>query len=107
MDKSIVREVFPKRHLVLSILLIVMNTFMQRWNAGSFDTVSLGWFDGRVNQYYQFVVLGTSGERCGVSKNFFSPYDIAFAQNRFYFLNDRVLWRTPTGRCLIMICIEQ
>ena len=90
MDKSIVREVFPKRHLVLSILLIVMNTFMQSWNAGSFDTVSLGWFDGRVNQYYQFLVLGTSGERYGVSKNFFSPYDIAFAQNRVYFLNDRV-----------------
>jgi hypothetical protein len=48
----------------------------------------LSWYDTRVEQTVEIVAVDAEGRECPVPRLEFKPYDLLFAQSRFYFLYD-------------------
>ena len=61
------------------------------------NAVPLGWYDSRINNFYSFDLVDSEGERTKVRRTFFAPYDLPFAQNRFYFLSQDSLLANTYG----------
>ena len=49
----------------------------------------LGWLDAPFVSRFEFRAVTTSGERIEIPPSRFEPYDMPFAQNRFYFITKR------------------
>jgi hypothetical protein len=72
---------FTKWNAILSLLVMLIGyTFLSQTRAG--------WFDTRVNNFYEFEAVGEDGSVYNIPRGFWAPYDIPFAQDNFYFLND-------------------
>lgn len=80
LDKGTIKKLYTPSNLVLSALLIF-------YSPKFFSNLELGWLDSRVNQLYEFEAVGESGAEYRLGRNFFSPFDLDFAQNRFYFID--------------------
>ena len=50
--------------------------------------VVLAWFDSPVSYSYYVTAKGLSGKEYEIPKGFFAPYDVYFAQARFYYLEE-------------------
>lgn len=48
----------------------------------------LMWYDTNYDSYYEFIGVGDSGEEYSIPRLFFAPYDLIFAQNRFWYLDE-------------------
>jgi hypothetical protein len=55
------------------------------------STKKLTWFDTRLNYKYDIEVTTAEGRKYEVGRLFFSPYNLQFTQNRFWFLEKRPL----------------
>lgn len=75
---------FSKPSFFASLAVIGLSPFF-------FNPVKLAWLDTNLNNSYDLEVVGLSGRVYPVSRVFMSPYDLSFAQNRFYFLSDENL----------------
>jgi len=53
-----------------------------------YKPVALGWWDARVNTIYDFYATTENGEKIRLNRNYFSPYDTIFTQNRLYYISD-------------------
>jgi hypothetical protein len=55
----------------------------------------LAWYDTNLNNFYELEAVGDSGAIYQIGRDFMSPYDFPFAQNRFWYLsNESLLVRT-------------
>jgi len=81
LTKEQTEYIFNRKIFVLSIFFVIVSIPF-------FKPVRLGWYDTRLNEIYTFEAVGKSGKRYDLHSNFFSPYDLPFSQNRFYFLSD-------------------
>ncbi len=79
---------FTRKNAVLSLFVILAAfAFLPQTNAG--------WFDTRVNNFYEFEAVGANGTVRPLARGFWAPYDIPFAQVNFFYLNDdEVIVRT-------------
>ncbi|MEM1029193.1 MAG: hypothetical protein AAGN82_02535 [Myxococcota bacterium] len=82
MSQSEARRLFGLRHVFFWASLPAM--FFVREYA---TVMRLGWLDTELNTTYHFEAVGESGRVYPVSRSFFSPYDVIFAQNRFQYLS--------------------
>jgi hypothetical protein len=74
-------NLFTRRNAILSVLVIVLgHNYLSETNTG--------WFDTRVNNYYEFEAIDTNGTIRPIARGLWAPYDIPFAQDRFFFLSD-------------------
>lgn len=53
---------------------------------GAFRSAELGWIDTRLNNMYRMEAVSSSGTRGELGPDYFAPYDMRFAQNRFSYL---------------------
>jgi len=79
------RFLFTRRNAILSVLVIVLgHNYLSETNTG--------WFDTRVNNFYEFEAIDTNGTIRPIARGLWAPYDIPFAQDRFFFLNaDKII----------------
>ena len=71
------------RYISVIVILFCVHIFHQR---------QLGWFDTRVNNFFEFELADSNGEYVQVSRNFFSPYDVVFSLSEFFYvLKDKKL----------------
>ena len=89
MPDSFTRELFSRKHFLFSlVVLFPLSSYV-------FQSTPLAWFDTSLSYFHKIYVVTEEGTEYPVPKNFFSPFDIALAQDRFYFLGDeRILTRT-------------
>lgn len=80
LGEQYVSVLFSRKKFILSTLIIVLSLF---YFAPSF----LGWIDSRMNQMY-VIEAETPAGTYEITRNFMSPYDIIFDQNRLYFLSN-------------------
>jgi len=80
-----------QREYIFSGKVFVLTIFFIIISIPFFKPVRLGWYDTRLNEIYTFEAVGESGKIYDLHSNFFSPYDLPFSQNRFYFLSDENL----------------
>jgi len=73
------RDLFERRMLILSILLIALSHTLFRPKA-------LGWYDTPLSTVYRFEAVATSGQVYEVAPVDLAPYEFSFAQGRFHFL---------------------
>jgi len=79
-----ITAVFNKKHATLSLILFLLAPIF-------FRPVYLGWYDTPLNNFYRLEAIGESGTVYEIGRNFMSPYDPIFAQNRFWYLNNTPL----------------
>lgn len=80
--RDVLSRAFNRRNGFICALIVLLQPWL-------FAFTALGWYDSAVNQHYEFEVVGESGRRYDVGRNFFAPFDISFAQNRHPYLNER------------------
>ncbi len=80
MENKSLNFLFTKEKFYLSLILIPLSIFF-------FTPTVLGWYDTKVNHIYVLEAITEDGEIYPIERNFFSPYDASFAQNRFTFLD--------------------
>lgn len=81
MPANMVKQLFSKRNLVVSVIVIV-------FSGAYFYTVNLGWYDARLFHYFEIEGVGESGETYEIEKNFMDPYHMYFSFNRYLYLVD-------------------
>lgn len=60
-----------------------------------FSPKPLAWWDSNLNTVYDFIVTTKNEEKIKLNRNDFSPYDLIFTQNRFYYsTSDKVVNNT-------------
>jgi hypothetical protein len=74
--------VFTKKHLIVSVLLIVSGTFWCK-------PVKLAWFDVPLNYTYRFEAETESGQTLQLPPKFFAPFDNQITLSRFGFLDGK------------------
>lgn len=77
-------NVFPQLTIRQSFVMSVMTIVVMHFVAPQ----PLGWWDTRLAAVYDVEVLGSDGNVYRVSRQDMSPYDVTFAQNRFWYLHD-------------------
>lgn len=82
MDLSDAKRLFGLRNPYLWLSIPLMYTI----NSFTFVT-KLGWIDTELHTTYHFEAVGESGHTYPLSRSFFSPFDINFAQNRFRYIS--------------------
>ncbi|MEQ9424516.1 MAG: hypothetical protein RJQ09_08875 [Cyclobacteriaceae bacterium] len=70
-----------RNYLIYVICLLVAPLF--------YSNLKLSWLDSGIINYYSFYLKSGSDELIKLDASFFSPYDLVFAQNRFFFHTDR------------------
>lgn len=74
-------HLFTRKNAILSLLVILAAyVFLPQTNAG--------WFDTRANNFYEFEAIDANGTVRPMARGIWAPYDIPFAQEYFFFLND-------------------
>lgn len=81
LSKDSLRLVYSKRSFLIFICIVLSSPLF-------YSPTALGWWDSRVNTIYDFYATSENGNRFKLNRNDFSPYDIIFTQNRFYYLNN-------------------
>ncbi|MGE4650441.1 MAG: hypothetical protein AAEJ53_06110 [Myxococcota bacterium] len=81
---------YTARNRTVSVVVVLLSF-------GYLNAVPLGWYDSRINNFYSFDLVDSDGERTKVRRTFFAPYDLPFAQNRFYFLSQESLLANTYG----------
>ena len=78
-------DFFSRKLLVLvsPVIIVVSSLF--------FDPIPLGWYDSRINNYFEFEVEVENGEKMRLSREFFSPYDIIFSQDEFFYITEELV----------------
>ena len=84
------RNLFTKQTLCLSIFLIIFSPFY-------FKPASLAWYDTKVNNIFEIQATDVNGKTHNLSRNFFSPYDKLFTQNRFYYILNKPIVTSTYG----------
>ena len=60
-----------------------------------FSPKPLAWWDSNLNVIYDFIVTTENQEKIKLNRNDFSPYDLIFTQNRFYYTtNEKIVNNT-------------
>ena len=62
-----------------------------------FTPQSLAWYDTKINNYFDVYVTDIDKKSFKLGRNFFSPYDKIFAQNRFLYTLDKPIVTTTYG----------
>jgi hypothetical protein len=75
------RVLFTRSNALFSVVLIFFGYIY-------FSATSTGWFDTRVNNFYNFEAVDDQGNVYNIPRGLWAPYDLPFAQDNFYFLND-------------------
>jgi hypothetical protein len=81
LDGKQVTAVFNKQNVALSLFIFLLSPLF-------FHPVQLAWYDTPFNNFYRLEAVGESGRVYEIDRHFLAPYDIIFAQNRFWYLND-------------------
>ena len=92
LDLKYSKTLFSRPNFILSVLLILLSPIY-------LNPLKLGWIDSNLNNFYDIKLVGESGRVYNVSRDFMSPYDIIFSQNRFYFLNKEAMLVDTYGTC--------
>lgn len=79
-----------KQGLAAALLILCAPLFMK--------TLKLTWFDTALTYHYSVEVTTTGGEVYEIAPLFFSPFDLPFTQNVFWFLEDRPVATTHFGK---------
>lgn len=88
MPKESIRFLYSKKSVLTFCFIVVFSPIF-------YQPTALGWWDSRVNTIYDFVVTTEDGNKFKLNKNDFSPYDLLFTQNRFYYAsNEKILSNT-------------
>ena len=88
LPKESVSFLYSKKSFLIFCFLVVLSPIF-------YQPTALGWWDSRVNTIYDFVVTTEDGKKFKFNKNDFSPYDLLFTQNRFYYAsNEKILNNT-------------
>jgi hypothetical protein len=74
------RPTFTAKSFVLSVAIIVFANIY-------FRPIHFGWFDTPFNNRFTLWGVGATGTLYRFNTRFFSPYNIIFAQSRFYYLS--------------------
>ncbi len=90
-------HLFSKIYCFLFVVMTAISPFSFDWlysilksdSVISSKPIDLTWYDTKLNTFYELEAVGASGEVYRISRNFMSPYDIIFVQNRFQYLDDR------------------
>jgi len=86
-DDKAINAIFRPAYAALSIFIIGYANF--------FGAKNLGWWDGPVNNYFEYEVIDTQGNSYEFARSFAQPYDFRTTQSRTYFLvNDKLLANT-------------
>ncbi len=82
--QSFVAPLFTRAFFVTSMAVIALSPLYARptW---------LVWFDTPLDEFYEFEAVGQSGQVYHVPRTFMAPYDLVFAQNRFWYLTEEPL----------------
>ena len=91
--------IFGRRQGILALALIACARFF-------FKTLNLTWYDTRLNYDYDVHVTTVDGEEYEVGRLFFSPYDLRFTQNLFWFLEERPVVTTYYGKTKLPVDAE-
>jgi len=82
MKQPLAELLFSRKNLAYSLATITGIFFViEPWGQGSLNT--------SLTATYRFEAVGESGNRYALSSGSFAPYDVIFAQRRFYCLSDR------------------
>lgn len=74
-------QMFNPRYGLLSMVLILFSPYF-------FRPATLAWFDTPLNNVYHLEVVDSEGSTHRVDAGYIAPYDVIFAQNRFYYLSE-------------------
>lgn len=79
-----IKEIRP----AFSVSYVFVNTIFILSLSYFFKDTKLSWLDTGVVNYHRFSVISDQ-KKIPLDASFFSPYDFVFAQNRFFFLEDK------------------
>ncbi len=84
--KDEIRSVFQLRYFLLSTLIVLFFGFV-------LGATKLSWLDSGVVNFHTITLDSkiSKVENLRLDATFFAPYDVVFAQNRFYFLEEKPL----------------
>src|SRR5690606_8320467 len=74
------RQYLP--NVKVMVILFVLSIFCQAWS----NPISLGWLDSKLVSKFTYTAVGISGKKYSTNPNYFEPYGILFAQQRFHYL---------------------
>lgn len=77
-NKDLRDKIYTKNNFIFSLLFILLSPFY-------LHQPSLAWFDSKLNNYFDIVIVDENNEKYKIHRNFFSPYDQIFAQSRFFY----------------------
>ena len=80
----IIKDLFRPANLLLFIPLVLFSGYY-------FDPASLGWWDSNISNFFKFEVITENGNVYNFPTSRFEPYNLPFAQSRFYFLYDEAI----------------
>jgi hypothetical protein len=69
--------------------MVVLTGFVVATSAWHVAPLWLAWYDSRLSEYFDLEVVGRSGATYNVGRDWMSPYDLQFAQSRFYYLTEQ------------------
>lgn len=81
---------YTRQNFKIFLILVFLSPLIYQPSA-------LGWWDTRLNTVYDFIATKESGETIKLNRNDFAPYDIIFAQNRFYYTSDEKTLNSTYG----------
>ncbi len=92
-DKKYAQKLFTKSNLAIYYLLLLINPFLIK-------ITDLAWLDCGFINSYTFYLINDEGKAKRLDSSFFSPYDVGFAKNRFYFARNEKHLTGTLGQCL-------
>lgn len=86
-DDIAIQQIFQPLYGILAIFIIGY--------ANLFGAIRLGWWDGPVNNYFDFEVVDIQGNVFEFPRYYMQPYDLSFTQSRLnYLVDDNLLANT-------------
>jgi len=84
-----------KKHFGLRNIALWMSIPLMIYGKQLFKPTTLWWYDTEMSTSYELEAVTVSGKVYPLSRSFFSPYDMVFAQNRFVYLcKDKIIHMT-------------
>ena len=81
LNKSERNELFNIRNNLITPIIIIFIIF------GLHKPINLSWYDSPMAFHFHIEAIGNSGKVYQIPPRYLEPYDLPFAQGRFYFLS--------------------
>jgi hypothetical protein len=90
LPKESLEYLYSTQTLFIFVVIVLLSPII-------YQSPALAWWDGRINTIYDFYATTDDDKVIRLNRNDFSPYDIIFTQNRFYYTSNKKVLNNTYG----------